>query len=301
MPDDGKSGPACSLRTTQSCEQLRSLAQRIAERRAILFVGAGVSMNVGLPSWRKLTEHMVDELSPDRSLITRPDLSYQTIAEYYRLSQGSIVSLSRWLDREWNVCRDRIAASAIHEMIVSLEFPIIYTTNYDRNLETAFELHGRPYIKVTNAHDVARASGEVTQIIKFHGDFDEPESLVLAESDHFDRLSFDSPLDVKFRSDALGLTVLFIGYSMSDMNIRLLLYRLWRTWSNSGFEKERPPSFIFMPCPNPVQEAVLGHWGISMLSGDDDDPGMALQGFLELLLHEVNIARRRRKDHVKPE
>jgi hypothetical protein len=28
---------------------------------------------------------------------------------------------------------------------VELDFPIIYTTNYDRNLEVAYEIYGKPY------------------------------------------------------------------------------------------------------------------------------------------------------------
>src|SRR3954463_15916107 len=86
----------------------------------------------------------------------------------------------------------------------------------------------------------------ITQIVKFHGDFDDDGSLVITETDYFNRLAFDAPLDVKFRSDALGKTVLFIGYSMTDLNIRLLLHKLWRTWQVSGYERDRPKSFVFM-------------------------------------------------------
>lgn len=103
---------------------------------------------------------------------------------------------------------------------------------------------------------------------------------MLAETDYFDRLSFASPLDVKFRADALGRTVLFIGYSMSDMNIKLLLHRLWLTWNRSGYERDRPRSFVFMPHPNPVQEAVLGRWGIIVLSEEAATPEEGLASFL---------------------
>lgn len=36
----------------------------------------------------------------------------------------------------------------------------------------------------------------VTQIVKLHGDFDDEYAIVLTESSHFDRLGFDSPLDL---------------------------------------------------------------------------------------------------------
>ncbi|WP_353829412.1 SIR2 family protein [Mesorhizobium sp.] len=267
---------------------LEQLAQSVKERRAILFVGAGVSMSVGLPSWEKLIEHMVDELGLDRDVVDRPESSYQALAEYYRLKHGSLGPLRSWMDREWSVSREKVKGSAIHKLIVSLDFPIIYTTNYDRNLEVAFEVHDRAFVKVANAKDIPKVNGEVTQIIKYHGDFDDDASLVLAESDYFGRLSFESPLDVKFRADALGRTVLFIGYSMSDMNIRLLLYRLWETWRRSGYEKNRPKSFVFMPQPSVVQEAVLGRWGIDMLTEEADRPEDALVAFLSKLRDAID-------------
>lgn len=264
------------------------LAQSIKERRAILFAGAGVSMSIGLPSWRMLVEHMVEELCLDPEAVEEMNGSYQTLAEFYRLKQGSIGALRSWMDRNWAVSRENVETSELHRLIVNLDFPIIYTTNYDRNLEIAFEIHGRPYVKVANAKDVAKATGGDTQIVKFHGDFDDDASLVLAETDYFERLSFDSPLDVRFRSDALGRTILFIGYSMSDMNIRLLLHRLWDTWRRSGYEKDRPKSFVFMTRANPVQEAVLARWGITVLSDEAEDPAEALRTFLAKLKERVD-------------
>jgi hypothetical protein len=284
--------PAGSSAIAAACrDSLDTLAEAIRDKRVILFVGAGVSMNLGLPSWLTLTEHMVDELGLDRSCLHSLDVSYQTVAEYYRIEQRNLHSLSRWLEVDQDASRDKVRQSRLHNLIVELDFPIIYTTNYDRNLETAFEIHQRDYVKINSPHDVARASDAQTQIVKFHGDFDDVDNLVLTESDHFERLSFDSPLDVKFRADGLGKTVLFIGYSMSDMNIRLMLYRLWRTWVDSGQEENRPPSFIFMARPNPVQAAVLCHWGITVLGGEEDDPGKALEDFLVSVKNRVDALR----------
>ncbi len=178
-------------------------------------------------------------------------------------------------------------ASAVHRLIAELDFPIIYTTNFDRNLETSLRLHGRDFVKITNAKDVARAREGVTQLVKFHGDFEDDQSLVIAETDYLERLAFSSPLDIKFRADALGKTILFVGYSLSDLNIRLLLYRLWRTWRESGYEKDRPKSFVFMMRPNPVEEAVLEQWGIRALSEDTEDPESALETFLGKLKEQV--------------
>ena len=49
---------------------IEDLVTAIRNRQAILFAGAGVSMTVGLPSWRTLIDHMGEELGYDRMLRT---------------------------------------------------------------------------------------------------------------------------------------------------------------------------------------------------------------------------------------
>ncbi|WP_375162025.1 SIR2 family protein [Bradyrhizobium sp. RDT46] len=257
------------------------LAAAIRRRRAILFVGAGISMAVGLPSWQSLIDHLRDDLGLDRDVIDGMHGGYQMLAEYYRLKRGGIGPLRSWLDRNWRVDPERIADSKLHRLIVDLDFPVIYTTNYDRNLESAFEVLERPYAKISNAKEIAGARSGVTHIIKYHGDFDDDASLVLTETDFLNRLAFDSPLDIRFRADALGSPLLFIGYSMSDPNIRLLLHRIWQTWDESGHRQDRPRSFVFVAQRNPVQEAVLANWGITTIASPEG--AAADEGLIQFL------------------
>jgi len=263
------------------------LVAAIRKRQAILFVGAGVSMTVGLPSWSTLIEHIADELDIDLSTFKREDLNYLTLAEFYRIKQGSIGPLRSWMDRHWTLSEEKLRTSRVHELICKLDFPIIYTTNFDRNLETAFDLRGKDYVKIVNAKDVARIREGIPQIVKYHGDFDDDDSIVIAETDYLDRLSFESPLDIKFRSDSLGKTILFIGYSMTDLNIRFLLHRLWKTWNGSGYERDRPQSYVFMLRSNPVERAVLEQWGLRVLTEKDCPPEEALERFLTKLAHAL--------------
>ena len=266
------------------------LASAIRARRVILFAGAGLSMSVGLPSWSELIGHLASELELSEDILSSPGCTYQNLAEYYRIRNGSIGPLRSWMDRTWRVSEDKVRESRLHQLVMSLDFPIIYTTNYDRNVETAFEASGRDYVKVANARDIAKMREGVTQVVKFHGDFDDDELLVITETDYFNRLSFDSPLDIKFRSDALGKTVLFVGYSMSDMNIRLLMHKLWRTWRLSGYEKDRPRSFVFMASANPVQEAILTEWGMTVIRSPGCDPESGLADFLERIKDRLERA-----------
>ncbi|WMT92639.1 SIR2 family protein [Pelagibacterium sp. H642] len=266
------------------------LADAVRKRKAILFVGAGVSISVGLPSWDFLIEHMIESLDLSPEEVEDNSISHQTLAEYYMVRMGGIGPLRSWMDREWKVSEESVQASRVHQLIVELDFPRIYTTNYDRNLEIAYKCQNKPYHRIANARDFAAAPDEVTQIVKFHGDFDDDDSMVLAEADYFRRLAFDSPLDTKFHADALGHTLLFIGYSMTDINIRLLLHRVWQAWIESGQERDRPRSFVFMPRPNRIQETVLNRWGITLLTGSHGDPEEALVDFLSQVLEVRNTA-----------
>lgn len=267
---------------------LEDLVSAVRAKQAILFAGAGVSMTVGLPSWSTLIEHIADELKIDLSDFKGTDLNYLTLAEYYRLKQGSIGPLRSWMDRNWTIPEDTLRKSRVHELICKLDFPIVYTTNFDRNLETAYDLHGKEYVKIVNAKDIARVREGVPQIVKYHGDFDDDGSIVIAETDYLERLSFESPLDIKFRSDALGKTILFIGYSMTDLNIRFLMHRLWRTWAGSGYERDRPQSYVFMLRANPVEQAVLEQWGLQVLMEKECPPEKALEKFLAKLSKAVD-------------
>ncbi len=187
------------------------------------------------------------------------------------------------MDRKWNFTDCEIRRSRIHELISNLEFPVIYTTNYDRNIERALHLHGHRVRPIRTVKDLVAVEEEERQVIKLHGDFDDDESIVLTETDYFKRLSFDTPLDIRLRSDVLAKPVLFVGYSLSDINVRLLLHKLWETWDSSPHKNHKPDLYIFLPRPNEVEQAVLERWGVKTLTGDSPDPATSLEEFLDSL------------------
>lgn len=266
---------------------LEELASQIRDRKVVLFAGAGLSMPLGLPSWAELMRHVAAELGYDPDVLVRPGADYLQLAEYYRLENGSIGRLRSWMDRTWNVTDEKLKAARVHNQIVDLDFPFIYTTNYDRNIERTFELREKNFSKIVSVLDVANASPDRTHIVKFHGDFDEENSLVLTESDYFDRLDFESPLDIKFRSDILGRSVLFVGYSLNDLNLRLLLYRMNKLWAASQFAEKRPASYIFLLNPDPVQQRVLESRGVRAIVYDGNSPDDALAGLFDQLIEAV--------------
>ncbi|WP_345989303.1 SIR2 family protein [Sulfurimonas sp. HSL1-2] len=261
---------------------MEQLFEAYKQNNIILFVGAGVSMGLGLPSWGDLINEIAKQLDYDPEIYSTFGDNY-ALAEYYTIKQGGLGKLRSWMDRNWHSDAIKIEDSDIHKIIVNANFPLIYTTNYDRWLENAFEKYGKPYHKIIGVSDLTTTNDQTTQIVKFHGDFDDDNSIVLDETSYFKRLDFETPLDIKLRSDVLGKTVLFIGYGLSDINIRLLFFKLSQLWKENAQGRVQPTSYVFSSKPNPIQEDILKQWGITMISSEIDDPGAALIEFMTKL------------------
>jgi hypothetical protein len=105
-------------------------------------------------------------------------------------------------------------------------------------------------------------------------------------------MSFETPLDIRLRSDSLARPLLFVGYSLHDINTRYLLYRLQELWKNSPHADQRPTSYILMTERSESQEMVLRSRGILPIAIDNDDPGRGTTEFLRELLKEVCSIRR---------
>lgn len=259
------------------------LLQAYRNGKLMLFVGAGVSANLNLPTWNELIDRIAQDLGYDPKIFS----TYGTplaLAEYYKRKKGTLGPLRSWMDREWHKPSIDVSNSEIHRLITLGRFSRIYTTNYDRWLEMAHDKFEVPYDKIASVSDLVSANESRRQIVKFHGDFDNEDSIVLDETSYFQRLNYDSPLDIKLSNDILGNSVLFIGYSISDINIRLLFYRLTEMWGRSVLPSARPRSYVFTNRPNPVAKEVLGQWGIEMIVSEEDDSKKALTKFLEKLV-----------------
>ena len=165
----------------------RELKKAIKEKRVILFVGAGISATLGLPTWDDLVSKMGDDLGYDSDLFKQYGDNL-ILAEYYSIVKGRIGELRSWMDENWKISKAKIKESKIYETIAKLEFPLVYTTNYDHCLEKAFDTFNRKYKRVVDVDDLVGLDTNTTQIIKFHGDTISDESIVLTESSYFQRL-----------------------------------------------------------------------------------------------------------------
>ena len=128
------------------------------------------------------------------------------------------------MDQAFNPDDEKISNSRAHSALVEMNLQLIYTTNYDNIIERAFKLKKRDCYTVANIDDIAAAPIGATRVVKFHGTFSDDESLVLTEGSYFNRLDFESAIDIQLRADTLGHSLLFIGYSRKEWPPRLFFF-----------------------------------------------------------------------------
>lgn len=277
---------------------IAKLKEAIKNKKVLLFVGSGISCSVGLPSWNQLIAKLADKLGIDKDLYEMLGDSL-SLAEYYEICQKELHPtaipaelICEYIKEEEAKETSNITSASVLKQIVDLDCPIIYTTNYDHCLERAYAEQKKPYKAICDVKDMALVHEGDTQIIKLHGDYDHPQNIVFSESSYFDRLDFDSPLDIKLRADMLGRSILFIGYSLSDVNIRLLTYKLDKLWKKNealyGTSKEeRPDSYIFMAKPNYIQEKIFKNRNIISIVGNSIDRNKSIANFLDSISPKI--------------
>ncbi|WP_312406219.1 SIR2 family protein [Rhizobium sp.] len=225
---------------------------------------------------------MSNELGYDHALFTMLG-RFESLAEYYFLSGGSKAKLARWMMANWHSPSIDIGASDIHRHIAELDVPIIYTTNYDHWIERSLKMHNKKFTRIVTGSDLNKGKPEETDVVKFHGDVTKPSSMVVTESDYFERLKFESELDIRLRSDLQRYSLLFLGYSLSDINLRNMIYRLSLFRKKYPGKSERTRSFFLANKLNDVQEKLFDGWGISTIYGNHVDNKRSLLEFLQEL------------------
>ena len=256
------------------------------EGRLIPFVGAGLSQPLGLPSWSGLIDTIAKELGFDPEVFKCNGSDLQ-LAEYYVAAKGTIGPLRSVMDRAFNPSDVEIRKSRTHAALVDMKLPLIYTTNYDEIIERAFQLRGRSAHTIANIDDIAAAptGTDATHIVKFHGTFSDDSSLVLTESSYFDRIDFESAIDIKLRADMLGKSLVFVGYQLQDVNIRYMLYKLHKLRQHVRRGANLAPSaFLTTFGTGEIQKTLLARWDVSIIELDPIDKTRSMVAFLEALV-----------------
>jgi hypothetical protein len=246
------------------------------------FIGAGASMSVSWlggkergPSWDEMINQAVTLLGSNDPSLLRQRGSDLQVLEFFKIRMGDLAPLTNWLSRRFaQAADDDILASPIHTELVQLELcSIYYTTNYDDFLERALRKHGRPAQAITAERNVAHNRSNI-EVVKFHGDFNNPKEMVVTESQYMDRMRLESAMDFKLRGDILGRAVLFIGYSFRDPNVNYIFHLVNRLFANLPESGTGRRAYIVLTEPSDFERRLFRERNIEVIAvGSTDRTG----------------------------
>jgi len=204
------------------------------------------------------------------------------ILEYFKIMNRELAPLTNWLSHQFSEATDAdILASPVHSELVQLDrCSIYYTTNYDDFIERALKKSGRNTHIVSGEHTIAH-DRSVVEVVKFHGDFNNPREMVVSESQYMERMRLESPMDFKLRGDILGRAVLFIGYSFRDPNVNYIFHIVNRLFANLPDSPSGRRAYIVLPEPSEFERRLFNERNIEVIPISSDDISVGVAALLQ--------------------
>ena len=217
-----------------------NLLQRIEEKNCTPFIGAGACARI-LPMGAEIAREWADKYN--YPLIDKGDLA--RVSQFLAVDQDPIFPKEQIRRRFAKITPpDFNKPDEPHALLADLNLPIYITTNYDSFLYLALQnrkrepkrelCHWNPLVDLKTP-SVFGTEDEKTYyeptpanplVYHLHGHYDVPQSMVLTEDDYLNfMVNFSSDqyfLPAPIRAALAGTSLLFIGYSLSDWNFRVL-------------------------------------------------------------------------------
>ena len=245
---------------TDNPELPEEIKQAALNGELVLFVGAGVSMLLGLPSWSKLADKVLEELRYNGFL------DYSEVAQLNTLDPRKRLSIAETIAEENEYCikyedhlrPDPSKGEGIYKALNDIGCPCV-TTNYDELLFPRYK-GAKTGDSSTTPAPVSRVSererffahllDEPGTVVHLHGCFNKPETMIVTTKDyleHYDHENVQEFLEQLFRKKV----VLFIGYSLEEAEILEHILRRGsvlkegdrRRFSLEGFFRSQKPLY----------------------------------------------------------
>jgi hypothetical protein len=268
-----------------------TLVERIASDHWVLFIGSGVSASCqnkagdSPPDWAGLltilSELIIDERH--RKIATRliKGREYLAAADHIQYSVAQEHNIGAYnqaikLAVEGPV-GDRFKASSLFDTLLDLEPKIVFTTNYDKLFESASQNEFATHSPTsTDVCDALRLGEPV--LVKLHGSTDAISQAVLTRTDFANVVTKGRELFDALAALSLTTTILFVGYSLDDPDIQLVLQAVGR----SGMT----PEAHFMLAPRPLSPSRIPvfreSYGVSVLTYPARSHAKAEKALVEL-------------------
>jgi len=209
-----------------------ALVEDIARRRAVVFIGAGVSMNSKSsngpdrrpPNWVQFLNHCVERDTGDTQHIEHLIESGDLLSACELLKMRLADTWPRILADEFSTPRYKPAE--IHKQILLLDLRIVITQNFDKIYDVYAQSETAGSTRISHYYDSDTPEimrGDYRGILKVHGTIDQPSKTVFTREDYanlrYQHRAFQALIDALF----LTHTFLFIGCSTADPDLRLFL------------------------------------------------------------------------------
>ena len=112
----------------------------------------------------------------------------------------------------------------------------------------------------------------VAEVVKFHGDWNHPDRMVLTESDYEERMEFKTAMDLRLWSDLLNRTILFIGYSFRDPNVAYLFRQVKERFAGLPNSTDGYRAHIVVQEPSQFERQLFQARNIQVIAIDSRDP-----------------------------
>jgi len=237
---------------------VKEIQQAQENNRLIIFVGAGVSSNSGVPTWGSLIRTIAEKIGYDKCAFCKKSgetCSKENCEKRYAFTQDEFLRIPEYFyqqdtsnehDAYYRFLQDLLGDGYLTNPINAEIFKIlprhIITTNFDSLLEESQEINARLYAVVSQDKDLLENASE-RYIIKMHGDIKVPQTIVLKENDYINYEQEHPLISTYIRALLVNHTFAFLGYSLNDYNLNLII-----GWINY-FSKlhnisERPRHFL---------------------------------------------------------
>ena len=194
-------------------EMIDDLSYALQKEKLVIFVGAGVSKNSGLPSWGQIVQAFAKEIDyPMEGRLATEE--YIRIPQYYYCmdeSEGHSAYYSLLSSMIPTDCQPNL----LDYLIVTLRPKHIVTTNFD----TLLDQIARDYQIVREDRDLLTGIS-AHYLLKLHGDIRQPEKMVFKEDDYLQYSETHRLMETFLKYLLIRHVFLFVGYSLNDYNLK---------------------------------------------------------------------------------
>jgi len=201
-------------------QRFNQLIERLSEEMIVPFIGAGVSVAGGFPTW---ANHLRQQgttagISTDQIEAWLSAGQYEQVIEHIEQTFGPDVFAQE--------IRDAFSKTGSIEditlRIAELFSDTLITTNYDRLLEQVFDTGSEAGLQVINGMTaMEKANPKSVTIIKIHGDIKHPQRCILGKAQYdaaygVAELDLGRPIPKVLRYYFRNSSLLFVGCSLSN-------------------------------------------------------------------------------------